>query len=662
MRSKMGWLVSAVFAGVLFLGVTRTIYCQSLLLNFDFNACLPLQYPGFLFPICLVMGALLVALLRFFNIRLKQLGIFLVIALILLDPRALGIFSRNAWGVIRFFGLLFLVSLVWPFGKKLRLRTPLSVSLPLYSIPLQTLFSALGIFLLIFILYTFPLLLEFNTHLFADGGDGMQMVWNLWWFHKALSKHLDPFFTSYLHYPLGATLLGASYHPLKSLLVAPFVPILGIAKAYNLLFIETFLACALACFCLAYALTRSFIGAISAGVIFGFWSNRFAHANGHMHVMSGELVPLFLLSVLYYLRSPSLKMAALTALCLFGSLLIDHYSFLFNLFLLASVLVWLRWREKTWAFLRSNTESILFFLFLCGITSGLYILWMFRENYLDPWSGAHSAHLNSMDLFALFIPGAFSWLGFLTPSYWKSISAGSIEGSVSCGISVALLAFFSSRALRKGANEPIRSLLVFLFSVFFLLALGPYLQCAGWTTPFSLPYLFLQKSVPPLRISGVPVRMACVVILVLAVFVALQMQRWNEKGDSRRSLFWFLLILVELFPVLPSRTPISIPPHIAFLQQLPDDSPIIDIDSFMTTALYYQTIHEKPLAFGYIARVPASREKLEKDIRQRIDQHDFLALKHYGFRYLLMKAGNFKGHFNLKEVYRDPGHVIFEIL
>ena len=46
------------------------------------------------------------------------------------------------------------------------------------------------------------------------------------------------------------------------------------------------------------------------------------------------------------------------------------------------------------------------------------------------------------------------------------------------------------------------------------------------------------------------------------------------------------------------------PVHV--LKKLPGNKGVIDIIPEAGTALFYQTIHEKPMTFGYIARIPTS--------------------------------------------------------
>ena len=43
----------------------------------------------------------------------------------------------------------------------------------------------LALYLALFCLLTLPLITQFGSHYWADGHDGLQNVWNLWWVDHA---------------------------------------------------------------------------------------------------------------------------------------------------------------------------------------------------------------------------------------------------------------------------------------------------------------------------------------------------------------------------------------------------------------------------------------------------------------------------------------------
>lgn len=112
------------------------------------------------------------------------------------------------------------------------------------------------VYFLVFVLLTFPLIRSFSTHIFADAGDGLQNVWNMWWVNKAITElGQNPWQTSYLHFPYGVTLLGHTLNPFNGLMGIPLLRVLSPTQAHNVVIIFSFVVAGLTTFWLAYYLT-----------------------------------------------------------------------------------------------------------------------------------------------------------------------------------------------------------------------------------------------------------------------------------------------------------------------------------------------------------------------------------------------------------------------
>ncbi|MCI0528739.1 MAG: hypothetical protein L0Y56_14975, partial [Nitrospira sp.] len=154
---------------------------------------------------------------------------------------------------------------------------------------------------------TYPLILSFSTHLFADQGDGLQNVWNLWWVNKAVTQlHQSPWHTSYLHYPHGASLLGHTLNPLNGFLGIGLLKFLTLFEVYNVLVVFAFVVSGWTAFLLAYHFTHSYGSSLIAGYIFTFSNYHFAHAQGHLNLESLEWLPLFVLCWYKLMTKPGL--------------------------------------------------------------------------------------------------------------------------------------------------------------------------------------------------------------------------------------------------------------------------------------------------------------------------------------------------------------------
>ena len=97
---------------------------------------------------------------------------------------------------------------------------------------------------------------------------------------------------------------------------------------------------------------------------------------------------------------------------------------------------------------------------------------------------------------------------------------------------------------------------------------------------------------------------------------------------------------------------------------MPDGGGIIDTSARRTLALYYQTIHEKPMAFGYVARIPKSVQDKEKTVKQLLRDKDFGRLHaDWGFRYLVAGSDQelTSAYSSLKLIYGDHEACIYEL-
>jgi hypothetical protein len=99
-------------------------------------------------------------------------------------------------------------------------------------------------------------------------------------------------------------------------------------------------------------------------------------------------------------------------------------------------------------------------------------------------------------------------------------------------------------------------------------------------------------------------------------------------------------VLVVLgFEYLPGPLPARenpLPDFVRELNKLPEGA-IYDVRSSKFHALYYQTVHQRPMAFGYISRVSGSVDLKSRQLRAVFEMGDYEKLyREYGFRYLIL--------------------------
>jgi hypothetical protein len=175
--------------------------------------------------------------------------------------------------------------------------------------------------------------------------------------------------------------------------------------------------------------------------------------------------------------------------------------------------------------------------------------------------------------------------------------------------------------------------------VFALLALGPVLHVWGRAVPGALlPYALLERVVPPLQLSGVPLRMVVMVTLAVAVIWAIALRR---LGETRRGqIVGGLLVLVMVLESLPRPIPASavkIPSVYGVLLDENGPGAVADVVTDGAHQLWMQTLHHRPMAFGYVSRVPQSVAVKEAALRRTIAEGRWDELYcHDGFRWVIL--------------------------
>jgi hypothetical protein len=178
-----------------------------------------------------------------------------------------------------------------------------------------------------------------------------------------------------------------------------------------------------------------------------------------------------------------------------------------------------------------------------------------------------------------------------------------------------------------------------VFIVFVLLALGPSLHIAGHEIHFPLmPYTVVVKLIPGMSLGGMPVRMVSIAILAASIIAAVGFaELLNRKRSS--AVFVAIFLIVMVFEYLPGPIPARENPLPEFVKQLKNlpAGAVYDARDTKFHALYYQTVHQKPMAYGYIARVTGSVDAKSQELRRAFEMGDYERLSHeYGFRYLVL--------------------------
>jgi hypothetical protein len=458
---------------------------------------------------------------------------------------------------------------------------------------------------------TWPAIARFSTHFMSDRGDGWLVAWDLWWVRTAiLERGTHFFFTDMLHHPTGVTLLGQTLTWFNGLLAIPLAWFLSEVQTYNAIVVFALVMSGWTTFLLAHHVSGSWIGSAFAGTATGFSSYCMAHAEGHLYLISLWGLPLFLLAWIRFLERPTASRALAASTVLLAATGCDWYYGLYATVVGAILFPFLlrrnaaAWRERG---LRAWGALALFLAASAATTGVLYLaLWLAHRD--DPFVQAHDPREWSLDPASLLIPGGHWRFSAWTRGFWGLLPGNVNETSVHLGWCVIVAAAFALWAhLRGRARGGLAWALV--GTVFFAFALGPTLHFLGQRHAAApMPYTLLERLVPAIRMSGMPIRMVVIVHLCASILAAIAFDdfvRTVLRPWPLRVVFAALFALELLRDPLPATLP-ERPDHVEALARLPDGAVFGLNELDPTGALYHQTIFAKPVIGGYTSRVPQS--------------------------------------------------------
>ncbi|HEX5501538.1 MAG TPA: hypothetical protein VFW96_02880, partial [Thermomicrobiales bacterium] len=404
------------------------------------------------------------------------------------------------------------------------------------------------------------------------------------------------------------------------------------------------------------------------GALFTFANYHFAHAQGHLQLVALEWLPLFLLCWQRLLVAPGMWRALAAAGALLLVQLCDYYYFFYCVLAGGLLLAWHWWHTGRGRHYldRARLAALAVFAVAAAALTGPLPAALFLLNRRDPLGGEHPAAAFSLDLLAPAIPGGHWRFASLTAGYWSRLPGNIHESSVQVGVSVLLLlALIWAR--RRDVAAPTLHYWYLVGAAFGLLALGPVLHVAGRAVPATdglMPYALLARAFPPLRLAGMPVRMVVLVQLGAAMICALGLPALWRAGPRWRALTALLLALavVEYLPApLPESHPAP-PPYLAVLQARPDHLAVLDTATDQYRALYYQTLHGRPLAFGYVSRLPASVAARDAALMDLVRARRYDALARAGFGYLILPPADAAGAPPCAApLYRDAATTVYAV-
>jgi hypothetical protein len=502
---------------------------------------------------------------------------------------------------------------------------------------------ALIAYLALALLLTYPLILNFATHVPGDGGDDPALAWNLWWVpYSIINLGKSPIYTDYMFYPIGLNLAYYTLTYLNALLSIPlqYATNLVIATNANVLFL--FAISGFGAYLLVKYLLRDSeslvsnlqsLPAFAAGALYAFSSNKFLYVSlGQFNIASSHWIPFYVLFLLKLTddRRPMtdarrmLKLGFLLGLFLLFQALSEFiYASFLIIFTALYLIFWLiknRFRFSSFVFRLSSfiVAVITFIIPMLPILSAMIQDMIIEGDFIQ--SGLGFADVFSTDVLGFFVPNHLHPIfGNLESQFHFAYINFGYLGFVA--LFIALVAFWKMPQARIWA----------LFGgIFIFLTLGPSLRINGDVTPAPfLPFNFLLE-IPFIKGNRYPSRWSVMVTLALAVMVGYGLAWLSERmlrnthHASRIIVFrvaYFVILFALLFEHLSAPLPLSdfrIPDAYQTIAQDKGDFTVLELplawrngfrmtgtlDAEMMFEQWYQTEHKHPILGGNTSRNP----------------------------------------------------------
>ena len=531
-------------------------------------------------------------------------------------------------------------------------------------------FLAFVTYTILSVIFTYPV--AFTINKLPGNGDVYMFSWFYWWFKEAITNGVNPFSTSCIYYPLETNLIFSTVTPLNSLISIPLQMAFDIVTAYNIIWISNFALSGFGAFLLVRYLTQDSRAAFIAGIIFMFCPYHFAHALGHVNLMSIQWIPLYALFLIKTVREGGIKNAVYAGIFL---LFTAMSCYIYLLYLAVFTLIFLLYYSgvKPAEILNRYTLTN---IGVMGVTFGLLfspILYLFIKEYVSVESNymyAGGFVEYSADLLGFFVPTVFHpfFKDMVAPTY-QNFTGNGAEFTVFLGYTTMLLALLAIIKIRSSKTR------FWLYSalIYFILTLGPLLHIngvvtipiEGCTATILLPYAFLMK-IPIFSMARVPSRWTVLIMLSLTVLAGYGLSYLFNRFKEERvrnlplnHIFGIIITVFILFEFLAVPYPMSnasVPDFYKEIAPEPDDYAILEIPVNINVEqyMYYQSVHGKALVNGRTPRTPESSlafmqsTPLIRELATRSSSSDILnqnltrigssVLNAYNIKYIIIHA------------------------
>ncbi len=468
---------------------------------------------------------------------------------------------------------------------------------------------------------TYPLIAHLNEPLGTNPQDNLSFMWNFWWVEKALTEGKELFYTDYLYYPTGISMVYTDLTLVNTMVGIVIAKFSDYVTAFNLLMLLTIIFGAYTMFLLLKYLTNNAAAAFLGGYIYAFGPWHIYKINSSLIWASIEFVPLFVLFLFKTAENPTTKNALLMALFLtltfYASIPYAFMMVLFSLIYAAYLFATKKWTRAL--IKKCALAAVLFTLAVSPVVT------LMITRY-----GDHAATTNPGFDLATYIARTTVHV-FMPASVTKTVL--SVTALI---LAVAGLVWLWKKRKQNGVCPGMWLASLLIFFLFSLGDKGIKIGKAIYFEQLPLPAYFMRQ-IPPLDSFEFAKSTFMVVFLtaILAGYGCKLLLEWLETRADRKTLYagiglLFMVIMLDITTVLiPSDNELFSERRMDAYRLLaargtPDDvvlnlpvanwverSRVVKADLTHVRNMMAQTIHGKRIMGGYRSRVaPEYTERL----------------------------------------------------
>ena len=180
------------------------------------------------------------------------------------------------------------------------------------------------------------------------------------------------------------------------------------------------------------------------------------------------------------------------------------------------------------------------------------------------------------------------------------------------------------------------------------------------TGPAATPFVIarLRPGDPGMRPLDAPGRSPLTAFRKCSMFVL------SRRFGGALVLLWSLWLLADYWPKPLPLTRVDPPAYIRFLKTVPPGSGILDAMTDAPAQMFYQTVHERPIAWGYVSRLPRSASDRLRRLARLYADGDYEALRRdFVIRYVVRGPAADTGALDstYARVYSGPDAKVYDL-